>query len=212
MRTWPTLVSRTGAALGLALGADAAHAHAASAQAGAFYAGLLHPLTAPEHLLPMLALGLLAGQQGVQRGQGVLLAFAAALALGAGLTLTGPAPGWISLFNLGSLVLLGGLVAAAWRLPTVLPQALALLFGASHGYANGAALPPNTSAAIFVLGLVVAALLATGYGLVAADYLLRLKPSWPRVAVRVAGSWIAAVGILVLGMSAKAPPFLVGQP
>jgi urease accessory protein len=55
-----------------------------------------------------------------------------------------------------------------------------------------------------VLGLVAAALLATGYGLVVSDALLRLKPTWPQVAVRVAGSWVAAVGILVLGMGGKA--------
>jgi urease accessory protein len=40
--------------------------------------------------------------------------------------------------------------------------------------------------------------------LIITDTLLRLKPTWPRVAVRVAGSWVAAVGILVLGMGGKA--------
>jgi urease accessory protein len=191
-------------ALGLTLGADAAYAHAASAQAGSFYAGLLHPLTAPEHVLPMVALGLLAGQHGLNKGQGVLLAFAIALAAGAGLASNGAAPSWIPPLNVGSLVLIGGLVAAAWRLPTVLLYALALLFGTTHGYANGAAISPNTSAAVFILGLVAAALLATGYGLIITDTLLRLKPTWPRVAVRVAGSWVAAVGILVLSMGGKA--------
>ncbi|MEI2783701.1 MAG: HupE/UreJ family protein [Candidatus Competibacter sp.] len=193
-----------GAVLGLAFGADPACAHVASAQAGAFYAGLLHPLTAPEHVLPMLALGLLAGQRGLNESQGVLLAFVVALAAGAGLAPSGTAPGWISLLNVGSLVVIGGLVAAAWRWPAALLYALALGFGATHGYANGAALPPGLSPPIFMLGLSAAALLATGYGLVVSDALLRLKPNWPRVAVRVAGSWVAAVGILVLGMGGKA--------
>lgn len=69
---------------------------------------------------------------------------------------------------------------------------------------NGTALSPNLSPTVFILGLIAAALLATGYGLVVADALLRLKPAWPRVAVRVAESWVAAVGILVLGMGGKA--------
>lgn len=196
-------VLAAGAVLGLAFGADTACAHVASAQAGAFYAGLLHPLTAPEHVLPILALGLLAGQRGLSEGQGVLLAFVVALAAGAGLAAPGTAPGWIPPLNVGSLVVIGGLVAAAWRLPTALLYALALLFGATHGYANGAALPPGLSPPIFALGLVAAALLMAGYGLVVADALSRLKPNWPRVAVRVAGSWVAAVGILVLGMGGK---------
>lgn len=197
------LAARIGATLGLAFGADVACAHVASAQAGAFYAGLLHPLTAPEHVLPMLALGLLAGQRVLNESQGVLLAFVVALAAGAGLAPSGTAPGWISLLNVGSLVVIGGLVATAWRWPTALLYALALGFGATHGYANGAALPLDGSPPIFVLGLVAAALLTTGYGLVVSDALRRLKPNWPRVAVRVAGSWVAAVGILVLGMGGK---------
>jgi len=197
------LAARAGATLGLAFGADVACAHVASAQAGAFYAGLLHPLTAPERVLPMLALGLLAGQRGLNESQGVLLAFVVALAAGAGLAPSGTAPGWIALLNVGSLVVIGGLVATAWRWPVALLYALALGFGATHGYANGAALPLDGSPPIFVLGLVAAALLATGYGLVVSDALRRLKPNWPRVAVRVAGSWVAAVGILVLGMGGK---------
>jgi urease accessory protein len=114
------LATRAGAVLGLALGADVACSHVASAQVGTFYAGLLHPLTAPEHVLPMLALGLLAGQRGLNESQGVLLAFVVALAAGAGLAPSGTAPGWISLLNVGSLVVIGGLVAAAWRGPAAL--------------------------------------------------------------------------------------------
>lgn len=198
------LAARAGATLGLAFGADVACAHVASAQAGAFYAGLLHPLTAPEHVLPMLALGLLAGQRGLNESQGVLLAFVVALAAGAGLAPSGTASGWIALLNIGSLVVIGGLVAAAWRWPAALLYALALGFGATHGYANGAARPLDGSPPIFVLGLVAATLMTTGYGLVVSDALRRLKPNWPRVAVRVAGSWVAAVGILVLGMGGRA--------
>jgi urease accessory protein len=197
---------RVGVALGLALIADVAHAHAASAQAGAFYAGLLHPLTAPEHVLPMLALGLLAGQQGLNQGQGVLLAFPAALGLGASLAWLHPILEWmplLNLTNLASAVLFGGLVASALRLPTALLYALAALFGISHGYANGAAIAPSLSPAVFILGLVTAALLVLGYSLGGMAYLLRLQPAWIPIAVRVAGSWITAIGILTLSMGGK---------
>ncbi|MBK8534392.1 MAG: HupE/UreJ family protein [Candidatus Competibacteraceae bacterium] len=199
----PTLYPRIGMALGLTLSANVAHAHVASAQAGAFYAGLLHPLTAPEHVLPMVALGLLAGQQGLNQGQGVLLVFPAAMALGASLALLHPALEWVSLLNIGSAALFGGLVAAAWRAPAVLLYALALLFGMSHGYANGAAITPNLSPAVFIVGLVTAALLVLGYSMAGTAYLLRLQPAWLPIAVRVAGSWIAAVGILVFGMMVR---------
>jgi urease accessory protein len=196
-----TLSLRAGLALGLALSAGAAHAHAASVQAGAFYAGLLHPLTAPEHVLPMLALGLLAAQQGLRKGQGVLLAFPAALALGAALALLPQTSGWMSLLNLvnlASAILFGGLVATS---PVALLYGLAALFGLTHGYANGAAITAGLSPPVFILGLVTAALLVLGYSLGGAAYLLRLAPTWLPIAVRVAGSWVAAIGILVFGLA-----------
>lgn len=194
-------------ALGLGLSATIAHAHVASAQAGAFYAGLLHPLTALEHVLPMLALGLLAGQHGLNQGQGVLLAFPSAMALGAISAWLYPASGWMPLLNLANLAsaaLLGSLVTAALRLPVVLLYALAALFGLTHGYVNGAAITPNLSPTVFILGLVTAALLVLGYSLGGTAYLLRLKPAWIPIAVRVAGSWMTAIGILALSMGGKA--------
>jgi urease accessory protein len=126
------------------------------------------------------------------------------MALGASLALLRPALGWVPLLNLGSAVLLGGLVAAAWRLPVALLYALALLFGMTHGYANGAAITPTLSPTVFILGLVIASLFVLSYSIAGTDYLLRLKPVWLRIAVRVAGSWIAAIGILVLSMGEKA--------
>jgi len=44
----------------------------------------------------------------------------------------------------------------------------------------------------------------TAYGLIVTDYLLRRKAGWIHIAVRVAGSWIAAIGILVLATSGAA--------
>ena len=51
------------ALLVLLLLTDTASAHAVGARFGDYYAGLLHPLTAFEHLLPILGICLLAGFQ-----------------------------------------------------------------------------------------------------------------------------------------------------
>jgi hypothetical protein len=40
----------------------------------------------------------------------------------------------------------------------------------------------------------------TAYGFITTDWLLRRKIGWVRIALRVAGSWIAAIGILVLAV------------
>jgi urease accessory protein len=187
----------------LVTAAQIAHAHSTAQGVGDFYAGFLHPLTAPEHVLPFFALGVLAAQQ-APRGQLALPLFWLAVMAAAGAALLQAAPAGVGLVNILSAVVLGGLIALDARLPVALPLALAVLFGASHGLANGAAITASTRAYLFVPGLGLAALVVTGYGLVFTDWLLRRKAGWIHVAVRVAGSWIAAIGMLVLATSWKA--------
>jgi urease accessory protein len=177
-----------------------AFAHSLSNRFGEFYGGRLHPVTALEHALPIFALGLLAGQQGVHAARWVLLAFPLALLMGATLATVAPALPWAPLLNKTSFALLGGLVAAAWRLPLPAVGGLAALFGLSHGYENGMAMTPDMAAHLFVpgvalIGFLVAALVS------AATLALSARAEWLRIAVRVAGSWIAAIGILMIGVA-----------
>ena len=87
--------------------ATAAEAHLVNTDLGPFYGGLVHPLTALEHLLPLVALGLLAGQQGATTARRVLVALPLGLAGGAWLFY--PRPTWtgIQVLNLLSLLVLG---------------------------------------------------------------------------------------------------------
>jgi urease accessory protein len=158
--------------------------------------------TALEHVLPFFALGLLTGQQGT-KSQAAPALFSLALMLGAAACLWLPAVPAVDLINVISALVLGALTAAAFSLTTPVYLGLALLFGLSHGYANGAAITPPMKGYLFILGLGLAGLVVTGYGLVATDYVLRKNVNWMRIAVRVAGSWIAAIGMLVLATSWK---------
>lgn len=169
---------------------------------GDFYAGFLHPLTALEHVLPFLALGILCGQQG-QRAQAALPLFWIALMVGATLALWVPSVPVVDLINILSGLILGALIAAALSLPLTAYLALALVFGLSHGYANGTAIAPPIKPYLFIPGLGLAGLVVTGYGVIMTDYLLRRKVGWITIALRVAGSWIAAIGLLVLATSWK---------
>jgi len=67
---------------------------------GDFYAGMLHPLTALDFLLPWIALALFAGQQGKKGALLVLCTFPGAILLGAILAVTLPQPAWLSAANL----------------------------------------------------------------------------------------------------------------
>ena len=78
--------------------------------------------------------------------------------------------------------------------------ALAVLVGLYHGYLNGSGMGQLGTAAAALLGLVCAVFVLVA--LVAA-LVVWLSAEWARIAVRVAGSWIAASGFLLLGWVAR---------
>lgn len=185
-------------ALALLTYAPLAFAHGSFKGLNDFYAGLLHPVTTPEHVLPFAAFGLLLGLHG-QRAHGLAFVFPFLLALGAALAVVVPEPGALAAVNIASAIVLGGLVAAAIPLTTWLLYAIALALGLTHGIANGEAL--QTGAVrwyMFLPGLYVSALAIIVYCVAMVEWLVHLEKSWLRIAIRVAGSWIAAIGILVL--------------
>ena len=161
---------------------------------------MLHPVSALEHAVPILALGLLAGQQGARPARWLLLVLPLALLLGATIAIAAPALSWVPVLNLASFAVLGALVAGAWRLPLPVLIALAALFGLSHGYENGMAVTPDVAAHLFVPGLALIGFVAAAV-VSATTLALTARAEWLRIAVRVAGSWIAAVGILMIGVT-----------
>ncbi|MBI3527545.1 MAG: HupE/UreJ family protein [Betaproteobacteria bacterium] len=184
--------------------AGSADAHSTVKGVGDLYAGLLHVLTALEHVLPFIALSLLAGQRGMKaQAEAVLLVFPVALMIGAAAVLWVPPVPGLAFFNVASAILLGGLVAAAWPLPRAAFYGLVVLFGISHGFANGEAISGSIKAYLFILGIGLAGLAILAYGMLMVDFLLRRKAGWIPIAVRVAGSWIAAIGVLVLATTGR---------
>ena len=184
--------------------AGTAHAHSTVKGVGDLYAGLLHVLTALEHILPFIALSLLAGQRGMKaHAEAVLLVFPVALMIGAALAMWIPPLPGLAFFNIASAILLGGLVAAALPLPRILFYGLFVIFGISHGFANGEAISQSTKAYLFILGVGLAGLGVLAYGTLMVDFLLKRKVGWIQIAVRVAGSWIAAIAVLVLATSGR---------
>ena len=95
------------------------------------------------------------------------------------------------------------LVAAAWPLPGAVFYGLVIVFGISHGFANGAAISGSIKAYLFILGIGLAGLTVLAYGTFMVDFLLKRKAGWIQIAVRVAGSWIAAIGVLVLATTGR---------
>jgi hydrogenase/urease accessory protein HupE len=93
-------------------------------------------------------------------------------------------------------VVLGLLVAFDAKLPAWGVATLGGLFGLLHGLLNGAALSQANAGMLNVLGIVTTVFVLL---LLASATVVALRPTWTRVAVRVVGSWIVAVGMLMLG-------------
>jgi hydrogenase/urease accessory protein HupE len=181
----------------VSLTAAPAQAHLVNSGIGPFYDGALHLLMSPADLLGIVALALLAGLRGVQSGRLAVLILPVAWGLGGIVGLSVPA--YVELPGLSALsfLLLGVLVAInPSRLAPMAVAVLAALFGALHGLLNGSALAATDAGLTPLAGIVATAFVAA---LLLAAFVATLHREPARIAVRVAGSWVAAVGILTLG-------------
>jgi urease accessory protein len=177
-----------------------AHAHLNSTGMGPIYDGIVHFLMSPEDLVPVLALALFTGLRGVSFGRRALFVLPGAWLLGGLVGLTASAMNGSAVLSALWFLLLGGLLAANAKLSLPVTTALAALLGLYHGYLNGTGMGASASAAVALLGLIFAVFVLVA---LAAALVVWLRAQWTRIAVRVAGSWIAASGLLLLGWATR---------
>jgi|SRR5215472_8966305 len=170
---------------------------------GDFYAGVLHPLTSLDFVLPVTALALLAGQQRREGAITALGVFPISAVIGAAISATlhisfvafPNAAQWLG----PALMSVAGLfVALSLRGPTLAVAALFAVSGLILGLSQGFEIRPAMSASKFVLGVGCCSLIVTTYGI---GLVRRLQRPWTLIAVRVAGSWVAAAGLMVLALA-----------
>jgi hydrogenase/urease accessory protein HupE len=179
---------------------SSAEAHLNSTGMGPLYDGLSHFITSPEDIVPVVALALLAGLRGPEYGRRALFVLPASWFAGCLLGVLARQPTTWPVAAVSFLVF-GGLVAADARLSVRSLTALAVLLGIVHGWMNGAGVRWTGSMFAVYAGLVagISILVALVSALV-----IQLRPPWTRIVVRVAGSWIVATGILLLGWARHA--------
>jgi urease accessory protein len=184
---------RIALATALILGSFApAMAHTPGATEAGFAAGFAHPLFGLDHLLAMIAVGLWASQLGGRALWLVPTSFVGVMAAGAALGTIAALPA-VELGIIGSLVVLGALVAFAARLPLAAVAAIVGAFALFHGHAHGAEMPA-TASALYAFGFVAATALLHGIGVVAGLY-SRSTAAW---LVRASGAAVAATGLVLL--------------
>jgi len=197
MRT--PLENRPLIALSLAGLPSQARAHLVETGLGPVYDGIAHFAMTPEDLIPVFALAVFAGLRGRDHARRVIfmlpLAWLLAGLLGAAARISQPESlSWVP------LLVLGGLVAADVRLPAAATTAIAAAVGLFLGLANGDAMAQAGSGVRGVVGIVGAVFVVTILG---AACTVAWQSGWLRIAWRVAGSWIAAVGLLLLSWSLR---------
>jgi hydrogenase/urease accessory protein HupE len=165
---------------------------------GPIYDGIAHYGSSPEDFLPVIVLGLFVGLRGARHSRLSLSTLTAAWLTGGLAALLGLVPPGVALSTgtAGLFLLIGGMLAANVDLA---PQSCALVAGV-HGLVRGSAdlagaagaLPPVLS----LLGMAASAFAILS---LAASLTLPLTRLWMVVVARVGGSWLAALGLLLVG-------------
>jgi hydrogenase/urease accessory protein HupE len=176
-----------------------AQAHTQIQGAGDIVGGLLHPLTAPAHVLILLGLGLFCAQRTSRRSLTPLAAFALALALALPLTMT-------SLLAAVPMPVLSGIAlviaaAVALRKPIPIPASCALFAMAAIAIGLDSGVEKGTHLTIIktLFGTWLGAIALLTCVTVYVGYLPRKE--WVKIGLRVLASWIFAISLLMLAFS-----------
>jgi urease accessory protein len=123
-------------------------AHTGHDDASGLAHGFIHPVTGIDHVLAMIAVGVLAAQYGGRALWLVPLSFLAAMAIAGVIGMAGIV---IPVAEVGigvSVVVLGLKIAFQLRPPTLISMAVVGFFALFHGYAHGAELPDGITAVL----------------------------------------------------------------
>jgi urease accessory protein len=173
---------------------SAAYAHTGVGDTSGFAHGLMHPIGGLDHVLAMMAVGLLAARLGGRALWLVPLSFITMMIVGGIAGAGGIGLPFVELGISGSILVLGLVIALGRQIPTPVAMALAGFFAIFHGHAHGTEMPVDAAGFAYGAGfaLATASLHAAGLAFgIGAD---RFVGAWSTKASRVAGGMMAAAG------------------
>lgn len=185
-------------AVAFVLAPVAALAHTGAGDTHGVVHGFMHPVTGLDHVLAMVAVGILAALLGGRAIWLVPASFVALAAVGGLLGVQGvPAP-FVEFGISASVILLGLAIALQARLPLGWTVGLVGLFGLYHGYAHGAEMPADASGFAYGAGFLAATAMlhiaGIGLGLGIAHMARRSATRF----AQAGGTAIALAGIVLL--------------
>jgi hypothetical protein len=171
-------------------------AHSPILGIGGVPGGALHAIFIPEHGLGLLALGLVLGKQAWPQRRVGLLIFAAVLTCGLVAAAFAIGESLAADVLLSATGVLGLLIAAAW-MPPPLGWALAAIVGLTFALNSRPDVTSPQEAVEMLIGSGIAAVVVVA---AISEVSFRLRGNTQVMMARVAGSWIAAIAILVLSL------------
>lgn len=189
------LLGTTGAAL--------AHTGPGAHDNASFAYGFTHPLGGLDHLLAMVAVGLLAYLVADRAGSSrplwlIPAAFVGAMAIGGVLGVYGAG---LPLVELGiglSIVVIGAAAALGRNLPVAAAMALVGFFALFHGHAHGTEMPTDSAGLAYGLGFMAATALLHAAGIGAGFGTGRISRATGVLAARAGGGVMAVAGVAVV--------------
>jgi nickel/cobalt transporter (NicO) family protein len=193
-RTYP-LAFKMGLVFTFGLMPAPAFAHLVNTDVGEFYAGMLHPLTSVEHLLPAVALALLAGRCGIQVARWTVAIFPLALIVGVCVGQGFTPLDFVHPASLVAMSVLGLSLVAGRRLPVGATAMAAAGVGLLLGYRSGVDMANAGVGVQFIPGVGLTGFIVAALGSAS----MLSTPSLPvGVALRLAGGVLALVGLYML--------------
>ena len=180
--------------LALATLPTAALAHTGAGDTNGFAHGFMHPIGGLDHVLAMVAVGLLAARLGGRALWLVPLSFVTMMVLGGIAGKSGVNLPFVELGISGSILVLGFVIALGRQFPIALAIALVGFFGIFHGHAHGTEMPVDAHGFAYGAGFVLATALLHAAGLALGIGADRLAGAWSARASRAAGGAMAAAG------------------
>jgi urease accessory protein len=193
-----SLPARLALGAALVLSATPAFAHPGHTEATGLSQGFLHPLGGVDHVLAMVAVGLIAARIGGRALVLVPLAFLGMMVVGGALGAAGIGLPFVEVGIALSVMVLGAVLALRGALPLVGAMVLVGAFAVFHGHAHGAEMPDSATGLAYGLGFLAATALlhAAGLGLGLAASRWNLTAGRP--ALRVTGAAFVAAGLGLL--------------
>jgi urease accessory protein len=173
-------------------------AHTGAEHGFGFAHGFEHPIGGIDHVLAMVAVGVLAFVLGGRALILVPLAFVGMMIVGFLLGAAQVSLPFVEIAIAASSLVIGA--AAAWGkpMPVAIAMALVGIFALFHGYAHGAEMPANANGLGYALGFVLATALLHAAGITLSVLVAKIMGRHGRLAARVAGGAFALGGAGVL--------------